>query len=129
MRPFRAGRLFGQHGHLILDRDTKFTARFRRILDDAGVTPVTTAFQAPNMNAIAERFVGSIKRECLNRLVLLGEGHVRRAVDEYVQHYNAERPHQGIGNEPITGPPTIGNGDVNVTERLGGLLRHYDRAA
>ena len=81
------------------------------------------------MNAIAERFVGSIKRECLDRLVLLGEGHLRRAVGEYVQHYNAERPHQGIGNEPIAGPTRIGDGDVNVTERLGGLLRHYQRAA
>ncbi len=96
--------------HLILDRDTKFTEQFRRILEGAGVAPVTIALQAPNMNAIAERFVGSIKRECLDRLVLLGEGHLRRAVGEHVQHYNAERPHQGIGNEPIAGPPRIGGG-------------------
>ena len=61
--------------------------------------------------------------------MLLGEGHLRRAVGEYVQHYNAERPHQSIGNEPIAGPPRNGNGDINVTERLGGLLRHYERAA
>ena len=115
--------------HLILDRDTKFTEQFRRILDDAGVTPVATAIQAPNMNAIAERFVGSIKRECLDRLVLLGTGHLRRAVDDYVRHYNAERPHQGIGNRLIAGLPALGTGDVVTHERLGGLLRHYERAA
>jgi putative transposase len=65
---------------LILDRDTKFTEQFRRILDEAGVGVVTTAFQAPNMNSIAERFVGSIKRECLSKLILFGEDHLRRAI-------------------------------------------------
>ena len=114
---------------LVLDNDTKFTEQFRRILGDAGVTPVATAIQAPNMNAIAERFVGSIKRECLDRLVLLGTGHLRRAVDEYVRHYNAERPHQGIGNRPIAGQPAAGKGDAVTHERLGGLLRHHERAA
>lgn len=87
---------------LILDRDTKFTAQFRRILEDAGVQVVRTAFQAPNMNAIAERFVQSVKRECLERLILFGPGHLRRALNEFVAHYRIERPHQGLGNTVLT---------------------------
>ncbi|MGE0145660.1 MAG: transposase [Planctomycetota bacterium] len=114
---------------LILDRDTKFTEQFRSILRESGVTPVSTAVRAPNMNAIAERFVLSIKRECLDRLILLGTGHLVRAVDEFVAHYNLERPHQGRGNELITQPRANGVGEVVVGERLGGLLKHYHRAA
>jgi transposase InsO family protein len=116
---------------LILDRDTKFTAQFRRILGDAGTEVVTTAFQAPNMNALAERFVGSIKRECLDRLILFGDDHLRRVLSEFVAHYNAERPHQGVGNKTLTpaaAEPLL-HGDVVVDERLGGLLRSYRRVA
>lgn len=112
---------------LILDRDSKFTAQFRRILKDAGVQIVTTTYQAPDMNAIAERFVGSIKRECLDKLVLFGQGHLRRAISEFVAHYNRDRPHQGVGNVPLTNPdgePSHG-GEVVADERLGGLLRSY----
>ena len=116
---------------LILDRDTKFTAQFRRILQDAGVQVVTTAFRAPNMNAIAERFVQSVKRECLARLILFGPGHLRRALNEFVAHYRIERPHQGLGNRVLTAsasePPK--DGDVVCDERLGGLLRSYRRSA
>ena len=116
---------------LILDRDTKFTAQFRRILEDAGVQVVTTAFRAPNMNAIAERFVQSVKRECLERLILFGPGHLRRALNEFVAHYRIERPHQGLGNRVLTPsasePPK--DGDVVCDERLGGLLRSYRHSA
>ncbi|MBK8977631.1 MAG: transposase [Planctomycetes bacterium] len=114
---------------LVLDRDTKFSGRFKRILTDAGVCQVTTSYQAPNINAIAERFVLSIKRECLDRLILFGTGHLHRAVREFVTHYHTERPHQGIGNELIAGIPASGTGDVDARERLGGLLRHDERAA
>jgi transposase InsO family protein len=116
---------------LILDRDTKFTQQFRRILGDAGIELMPTAFQAPNMNALAERFVGSIKRECLDRMILFGGDHLRRALNEFVAHYNAERPHQGVGNKTLTpaaAEPLL-HGDVVVDERLGGLLRSYRRAA
>ena len=115
---------------LILDRDTKFTEQFRRILGEAGVEVVTTAYQAPNMNALAERFVQSIKRECLERLILFGADHLQQALKEFVAHYHIERPHQGLANRPITpvaGPP--GNGEVVADERLGGLLRSYRRVA
>ena len=117
---------------LILDRDTKFTEQFRRILDDAGVGVVTTAFQAPNMNAIAERFVGSIKRECLSKLILFGEDHMRRAIREFVEHYHEERPHQGLGNRRIRDRgdvPPPSDSVVVADERLGGLLRSYRRSA
>jgi transposase InsO family protein len=111
--------------YLILDRDTKFTAQFKRILDDAGIDVVTTAFQAPNMNALAERFVQSIKRECLERLILFGADHLQRALNEFVAHYHLDRPHQGLGNRVLTvsASEPSKHGEVVVDERLGGLLR------
>ena len=116
---------------LILDRDAKFTEQFQRILCDAGVDVVTTAYQAPNMNSLAERFVLSIKRECLNRMILFGSDHLQRALKEFVTHYRLERPHQGIGNRVLTASAaeTRKDGEVVVDERLGGLLRSYRRVA
>ena len=116
---------------LILDRDTKFTAQFHRILEDAGVEVVQTAFQAPNMNAIAERFVQTVKRECLERLILFGADRLRQALKEFVAHYHIERPHQGLGNRLLTvrAAEQPKDGDVVVDERLGGLLRSYRRVA
>jgi transposase InsO family protein len=117
--------------YLILDRDAKFTDQFQRILMDAGVKVVKIVYQAPNMNAIAERFVASVKRECLDRLILFGEGSLRRALREFVAHYHEERPHQGVGNELLR-PPAGGQprgGEVVADERLGGLLRSYRYAA
>lgn len=92
---------------------------------------VQTAFQAPNMNAIAERFVQSIERECLERLILFGSGHLRRALNEFVAHYRLERPHQGLGNRLLTASASEvpKDGDVVCDERLGGLLRSYRRSA
>jgi len=86
------------HRVLICDRDTKFTARFRAALNAAGIEVVFTPIMAPNCNAFAERWVLSIKSECLDRMIFFGERALRRAIDEYVEHYNAERPHQGLGN-------------------------------
>ena len=114
---------------VILDRDMKFTAQFKRILEDSGVQVVTTCYQAPNMNAIAERWVGSVKRECLSQLILVGEGSLRRALRQYGAHFHGERPHQGLGNELVQRGGVSGVGDVVVRERLGGLLRSYYRAA
>jgi hypothetical protein len=84
----------------------------------------------PNLNAFAERFVLSIKRECLDRMVPLGERHLRRAVSEFVAHYHAERNHQGLENRLIEAAlPANTNGRVLRRERLGGLLNFYRRAA
>jgi len=117
------------HRFLICDRDTKFTERFKKILKDDGVDVITTPYQAPTCNAHADRFVRSIKEECLNRMILFGESSLRRALREYVEHYHLERNHQGIGNELIEGTSSTGGGEVQRRERLGGLLSFYDRAA
>jgi len=119
------------HHFLICDRDTKFTDQFRRQLKNSGIDVVITPYRAPNCNAYAERFVRSIKEECLNRMVIFGEGSLRRAIHEFVQHYHLERPHQGLGNEVISRDerlPTSGP-EVRCEERLGGILKHYRRAA
>ena len=87
--------------HLIHDRDPLFTRGFRELLQSAGVTSVRLPPRSPNLNAFAERFVLSIKSECLSRLVILGERHLRRAIAEYVDHYHHERTHQGLGNRLI----------------------------
>ena len=87
----------------------------------------STAFS----NAYAERFVLSVKSECLDRIVPLGEGHVRRAIGEYLVHYHSERNHQGLDNVLLKGAPAPANenGRVLRRERLGGLLNYYHRAA
>ena len=92
--------------------------------------PLVLPARSPNLNAFAERFVGSAKSECLARIVPLGEGHLRAAVRAFVQHYHEERPHQGLGNELIA-PKTMvaGTGPVRCRERLGGLLKFYYREA
>jgi transposase InsO family protein len=120
------------HGirNLILDRDSKFTAQFKSILNDAGITPVLICYQAPNMNAIAERWVLSVKSECINRMIFFGARSLQRALGAYCAHYHLDRPHQGLGNELITPAPTSdADGEIIESERLGGLLRSYHRAA
>jgi transposase InsO family protein len=114
------------HRVLICDRDRKWTEGFRRIVQGAGVRIVLTPVQAPNANAYAERFVRSIREECLDRLILFGERRLLRALDEFVAHYHGERNHQGLGNALIT-PAAAGAGGTQVRcrDRLGGLLRYY----
>ena len=85
--------------------------------------------KSPNLNAYAERFVLSIKSECLDRMVPLGERHVRYAIEEYVEHYHFERTRQGLGNQLIDGVPESRAGPVRRHERLGGLLSSYYREA
>jgi len=113
----------------IVDRDTKFTEVFRKTLAGAGVETVMTAVRAPNMNAIAERFVKTIKDECLSKLVFFGEGMLRRAIAEFVEHYDTERNHQGLGNRLLRPGPTlpVTEGSVHRHVRLGGLLSFYHR--
>jgi transposase InsO family protein len=99
-------------------------------LGDAGIRVVLTPVRAPNANAFAERFVRSIKEECLDRMIPIGEHRFRRAVAEFVEHYHRERNHQGLENELIAGAPATNTaGRVHRRSRLGGLLNHYERAA
>lgn len=115
---------------LICDRDAKWSEPVRARLQDAGLRVIQTPYRAPNANAYAERFVRSIKEECLARLIPFGERHFRRAVTEFVAHYHRERNHQGLGNALIEGPPMQGRiGRVRRRQRLGGLLNYYVRAA
>ena len=115
---------------LICDRDAKWSEPVRARLQDAGLRVVQTPYRAPNANAYAERFVRSIKEECLDRLIPFGERHHRRAVAEFVAHYHRERNHQGLDNELIERPPAQRRvGRVRRHPRLGGLLNYYARAA
>ena len=111
--------------HLILDRDSKFTSQFKTLLKDAGVKVVPICYQAPNINAIAERWVLSVRNECIDRMILFGEASLCRALREYCAHFLQERPHQGMENNLIAPRTTIGSttGVVTETEHLRGLLR------
>ena len=115
---------------LICDRDAKWSEAVRARLQNAGLRVIQTPYRAPNANAHAERFVRSIKEECLDRLIPLGERHFRRAVVEFVAHYHRERNHQGLDNELIKRPAVERRvGRIQRRERLGGLLNYYARAA
>jgi transposase InsO family protein len=122
------GALVG-HRILICDRDTKWSEAFRRTLAAAGIRVVQTPPRAPDCNAYAERCVRSIREECLDRLVILGEAHLRRALREFAAHYHAARNHQGLHDELIapalTGSP---DGPLRCRPRLGGLLHYHYRA-
>jgi putative transposase len=118
------------HRVLICDRDATWSAPVRERIGEAGIRVVQTPFQAPNANAYTERFVRSIKHECLNRVVPLGERHLRRTIAEFVEHYHRERNHQGLGNELIEAvSPTRNVTGIRRRQRLGGLLNYYCRAA
>jgi len=117
------------HRVLIRDRDCLFTAKFTRALEAAGVRNVLTPVRAPNCNAYAERFVLTIKSECLGKMIFFGDNSLRRACHEFVEHYHTERAHQGLGNERIVRGAPMGTGKVECVERLGGILKHYRRAA
>jgi transposase InsO family protein len=117
--------------HLIHDRDPLFTHAFAGTLRRAGIDTVKLPVRSPNLNAYAERFVRSVKSECVGQVIPIGERHLRRVVSEYVEHYHCERNHQGIGNRLIDRDPcALGrSGPVECHERLGGMLRYYARAA
>jgi putative transposase len=113
--------------YLIHDRDGKYCPAFQQIIDDAGVKRVPLPPRSPNLNAYAERWVRSVKEECLSRLILCGEASLRHALTQYVAHFHHERNHQGKGNVLLF--PTVSqNGCVPpfthpVTQRVEGLSR------
>jgi putative transposase len=118
--------------YLIHDRDTKFCAAFQQIIDGAGVERVVLPPRSPNLNAYAERWVRSVKEECLSRLILFGEASLRHALTEYGTHYHHERNHQGKGNVllfPASSAGRESQGPIQCRERLGGLLKYYEREA
>ena len=116
---------------MIHDRDPLFTPEFLEMLADIGIQSVKLPSRSPNLNAYGERFVRTIKESCLERVILLGEGSLRRAIREFMDHYHLERNHQGLGNRLITpgAIPANSNGTIQRRQRLGGTLNYYQRAA
>jgi putative transposase len=117
--------------YLLHDRDTKYTQSFRTIIASGRVEPLALPARSPNLNAYAERWVRSVKEECLSKIILVGERSLRRALCEYVEHYHAERNHQGKDNVLLFPRSTDihREGAVQCRERLGGLLRYYHQEA
>lgn len=115
---------------LIHDRDTKFVRAFDTVFRSEGVTIVRTPVRAPNANAFAERWVRSVREECLDRLLILGDGHLRRVLTAYVDYYNHARPHQGIEQQcPIRLESAARDGPIERRDILGGVLHDYHRRA
>ena len=116
---------------LILDRDKTFTTDFRDLLEHAGTDVIRLPYRSPNLNAYVERFVLSIKSECLDRMIFFGEQSLRRAVAEFIHHYHGERNHQGLENALIESDEHVGSldGNVRCRKRLGGMLNYYYREA
>ena len=115
--------------HLIMDRDPLYTAQVRQMLEDSGVKPVRLPPRSPNLNAYAERFVRTIRVECLSRFILFSAGQLRHLCRTFAEHYHTERNHQGIGNVLIVPPERWGTGAIKKKERLGGTLQYYYRDA
>jgi len=117
---------------LIRDRDSKFTAAFDGIFSGNDTRVVKTPVRSPRANSYAERFVGTLRRECLDHVLILGERHLRSVLAEYVRHYNGHRPHQALRQEPPLREPGHA---VDITARierrriLSGLISEYRRAA
>jgi hypothetical protein len=117
--------------YLVHDRDTKYTISFRTIIESGQVETLPLPARSPNLNACAERWVRSVKEECLSKLILLGERSLRRALREYVAHYHAERNHQGKSNVLLFCRVTETRREepVQCRDRQGGLLRYYHQEA
>jgi transposase InsO family protein len=117
--------------YLLHDRDTKYTQSFRAIIASGQIEPLALPAQSPNLNAFAERWVRSVKEECLSKVILLGEHSLRLALNEFLEHYHGERNHQGKGNVLLFPRDTdvLRERPVQCRQRLGGLLRYYHRAA
>ena len=116
--------------YLIVDRDAKFLPMRAYLNDCTDLEPVVLPPRSPNLNAYIERYMRSMKEECLNKMIFFGRGMLERTLREWEAHYHHERNHQGLGNELIDPGDNLGNdGDIQCKERLGGMLRYYYRDA
>jgi putative transposase len=117
---------------LIRDNDRKFGAAFARVAETSSIAVLRTPYRAPQANAVCERFLGSVRRECLDHILVLGERHLARVLREYAAYFNRERPHQGLGQATPVPPPVARQdhaGPVRGMPVLGGLHHAYRRAA
>jgi putative transposase len=117
--------------YLILDRDTKYSDAFGSVLIRDGIHVIRLPPKSPNLNAFAERFVRSIKEECLSRMIFFGPASLQRAIQQFMMHYHTERNHQGLGNrllQPDSATPLLHH-RIQRRQRLGGMLNYYHRAA
>jgi putative transposase len=126
----------GRPGFLIRDRDSKFTRGFDDVFASDGVQIITTPIQAPNANAVAERWIRTVRAECLDWPLILRRRQLARVLDEYVRHDNDQRPHRSLELAPPTvinggSVPHVGRAPASIRrrERLGGLIHEYYRAA
>ena len=124
------GFLLGKR-YVLMDRDGKFCPAFRDLLNGEGAQPLQLPPRSPDLNAYIERFMRSLKDECLSRMIFFGEKSLRRAVTAFLKHYHAERNHQGLENRQIESAVEVGipQGDIVCRERLGGMLKYYYRDA
>ena len=122
-----------QRRYALHDRDTKFCSVFRATLAAGDIKPIQLPARSPNLNSHAERWVRSVKGECLSKLILFGEASLRRALTEFIDHFHAERNHQGKGNVLLFPREKVGQqkprSRVGCRQRLGGLLKYYSYAA
>jgi putative transposase len=128
------GERFGDFRFLIRDRGSNFTASFDAVFQAAGTTILRTAVQAPRMNAICERLIGTLRRELLDRTLILNQAHLRAVLAEYQEHYNTARPHQGIGQRGPAPAPRVTAADPRTRQILrkpvlSGLINEYEPAA
>jgi putative transposase len=119
---------------IVHDRDAKFNASFDEVFQAEGVKVIRTPVRAPQANAIAERFVGTVRRECLDRMLTLSRRHLEATLRVYANHYNGHRPHRALGMQapaPRRSPPAVGTAPHSVERRdlLGGLIHEYNIAA
>ena len=123
--------MLGGKRYLIIDRDTKYSQRFREFIAEGGTEVIPLPPLSPNLNAFAERFVRSIKEECLRKRVFVGQASLRRAIAEYMTYYHEERKHQGLENRLIREMPAVAANDAMIHRRtrLGGMLSYYYRVA
>jgi putative transposase len=117
---------------LIRDRDSKFTAAFDAVFAAADICIIRTPIRAPRANAIAERFIGTLRRECLDHILITGPRHLDAVLREFAQHYNAHRPHRSLHQRPPTGAaPPLPGATIRPLRRnrLGGLIHEYVQVA
>ena len=120
----------GQFKFLIRDRDAKFTTAFDGVLSGNGTRVIKTPVRSPRATSYAERFVGTLRGECLDHLLIFGEGHLRKVLTEFARHYNGHRPHQSLRQEPPLRPGSAVDLTARIEQRqvLGGLISEYRRA-